>query len=87
MIWMKWDDRDDEGFTYTLPDFSWVGGNSLLSSPGTRNIEGNKIRRRRLGRGFAAWADANDGYCSNIGLPGQLSQRRFNPQSKHCGVC
>lgn len=23
----------------------------------------------------------------NIGLPGQLSQRRFNPQSKHCGVC
>ncbi|KUL85040.1 hypothetical protein ZTR_07772 [Talaromyces verruculosus] len=62
MTWMKCDDRDDVGFTYTLPDFSWVSGNSLLSSPGTRNIEENKIRRRRLGRGFAAWADANDGY-------------------------
>lgn len=66
MIWMKCDDRDDDGYTYTLPDFSWVGGNTLLSSPGTRNIEENKIRRRRLGRGFAAWADANDGYCVTL---------------------
>lgn len=37
-----------------------------LSSPGTRNIEEIKFRRRRLGRGFAAWADANDGYCVTL---------------------
>uniref|UniRef100_A0A093UYN6 Amine oxidase n=1 Tax=Talaromyces marneffei PM1 TaxID=1077442 RepID=A0A093UYN6_TALMA len=30
---------------YTTPDFSWVGGNTLFSPPGTWNIEENKVQR------------------------------------------
>lgn len=63
MIWVKIDYRDDDGYTYTLPEYSWIGGNGLLSAAGQRNI---KIRHRRFGRGFAAWADANHGYCVTL---------------------
>lgn len=66
MIWMKVTNRDDFGYKYTLPDYDWIGGDTLLSAPGSRNIEENKIRGRRLGRGFAAWAEENDGYCVTL---------------------
>jgi hypothetical protein len=60
MIWMEFKSGIDNGWHFTTPDYSWIGN----TMPGFRNVEVNKVRGRRLGRGFLPYArEKKDGYC------------------------
>ncbi|QGA18994.1 hypothetical protein EYB26_006679 [Talaromyces marneffei] len=60
MIWMQFKSGYDSGYYFRTPDYSWIGN----AMPGFRYVEVNKVRGRRLGRGFSPGSrEKQDGYC------------------------